>query len=715
MTPPAPAVTAISPATGPSSGGVPVTITGANLIDGSVKFGGTAATSVSCGDTTCTATSPALAAGTVDVTVTTGGGTSATTAADRFTVSPVTVSVSAIPGVGAFTQPGGGQVYAAADGSTWFAMPNLNMIGKIASDGTITTHATLDTGAPSGAKPDGITQTPDGTTWYTEDALSKIVSIDSGGTQHGYQIPGDFHDARDLTTGPDGRLWFTMAGSGAIGAMTAGGAISLYPLPDPSVFPNDIRPGPDGRLWFTETLGDAIGAITTSGHVTEYPIPPGPLGGGMAPFGIAPGPDGRMWFADGEARALGAITSSGVVTSYPLPSTIGQPHSLAAGPDGRLWFTESGFDEIFAFSPATGAVADYPLPPGSVTGTVPDNLAMAKDGSLWVDEGARGGVFHVTKITTGVAPAVTFVTPGSGPVGGGTAVTITGTNLTGATAVMFGSKPATGVTVLDAAHVRATAPAGSAGPVDVKVTTPSGTTAMAAADRYYYGNPPRPIPNVTLVTPATGSIAGGAKVTIKGTSLAGGTVAFGSTAAAGVTCSATSCTATAPKHAAGTVDVRVHTASGTSPVAAGDTFTYQAPPPPRPVVTSVSPASGPPSGGNAVTIKGRSLAGGIVSVGLTVVPATCTATACTVTMPPGAAGTTTDVRVTTAGGISAATSADRYTYRPVRSISATLSPSSIKKAASATWISALGKALLYTELLDLSRSVNWLTILVRLE
>ena len=151
-------------------------------------------------------------------------------------------------------------------------------------------------------------------------------------------------------------------------------------------------------------------------------------------------------------------------------------------------------------------------------------------------------------------------------------------------------------------------------------------------------------------------------MTIRGAHLAGGKVAFGSTAATRVTCSATSCTATAPRHAAGTVDVRVTTASGTSLVAAADIFTYQAPPPPRPVVTSVSPASGPRRGGNTVTIRGRNLAGAIISIGLAVVSARCTATVCTVTMPPGAAGTT-NVRVTTAGGVSAISAADRYTYK----------------------------------------------------
>ena len=82
--PPAPVVTGVSPSSGAAAGGTAVTVTGSNLTGGSVSFGGTTATGVSCSASSCTATSPA-GSGTVDVTITTPGGTSATGSADQFT------------------------------------------------------------------------------------------------------------------------------------------------------------------------------------------------------------------------------------------------------------------------------------------------------------------------------------------------------------------------------------------------------------------------------------------------------------------------------------------------------------------------------------------------------------------------------------------------------------------------------------------------------
>ncbi|MGZ4743648.1 MAG: IPT/TIG domain-containing protein [Oryzihumus sp.] len=90
--PGAPVVTAISPSSGMSSGATRVTITGTDLVnpDGTaaVSFGSEAATGVSCRSdgSSCTAVSPGGPDGTsVDVRVTTGAGTSATSAPDRFT------------------------------------------------------------------------------------------------------------------------------------------------------------------------------------------------------------------------------------------------------------------------------------------------------------------------------------------------------------------------------------------------------------------------------------------------------------------------------------------------------------------------------------------------------------------------------------------------------------------------------------------------------
>jgi len=78
-------VTAISPATGTGAGGDSVTITGSGFTGATaVDFGGVSAVMTANSDTEITATSPP-GSGTVDVTVATPSGTSATSAADQFT------------------------------------------------------------------------------------------------------------------------------------------------------------------------------------------------------------------------------------------------------------------------------------------------------------------------------------------------------------------------------------------------------------------------------------------------------------------------------------------------------------------------------------------------------------------------------------------------------------------------------------------------------
>ena len=101
------------------------------------------------------------------------------------------------------------------------------------------------------------------------------------------------------------------------------------------------------------------------------------------------------------------------------------------------------------------------------------------------------------------APAVTAISPASGPQTGGTSVTITGTGLTRATAVYFGTVPADGFTVNSATQVTATAPAAaSTGTVNVTVTTPVGTSAASTASQYTYHPVPRADLSAALSCPA---------------------------------------------------------------------------------------------------------------------------------------------------------------------------------------------------------------------
>ncbi|HEX7486280.1 MAG TPA: IPT/TIG domain-containing protein, partial [Vicinamibacterales bacterium] len=86
---------------------------------------------------------------------------------------------------------------------------------------------------------------------------------------------------------------------------------------------------------------------------------------------------------------------------------------------------------------------------------------------------------------------VTGVTPGRGPVVGGTAVTITGTNFfTEQTAVAAGGAAATSVEVIDATSLTAVTPAHAAGAVDVVVTTPAGTATLPNGFAYVPALPP---------------------------------------------------------------------------------------------------------------------------------------------------------------------------------------------------------------------------------
>lgn len=173
------------------------------------------------------------------------------------------------------------------------------------------------------------------------------------------------------------------------------------------------------------------------------------------------------------------------------------------------------------------------------------------------------------------APAVSKLSPSTGPAAGATSVTITGRGFTGATAVKFGSVSATTFTVNSSTSITAVSPASSTGVVDVTVTTPNGTSPTVTADHFTFG-----APTVTHLSPTSGPKAGGTTVTITGSGFALGaktTFKFAGVAASGVSCvSSSSCTAVSPARAtAGKVEV-IATVAGRSSAKdpPADQFTY---------------------------------------------------------------------------------------------------------------------------------------------
>jgi hypothetical protein len=127
----------------------------------------------------------------------------------------------------------------------------------------------------------------------------------------------------------------------------------------------------------------------------------------------------------------------------------------------------------------------------------------------WITYDQPAGVLglDIPDLTTSPPPAVTGLTPGTGPAAGGTTVTLTGSGFTGATAVTFGGVAATNLQVISDSEVTATDPAGT-GTVEVQVTTPAGNSAPMAADQFTYVAAPAVV-NVTPEDNAGNGVAAG--------------------------------------------------------------------------------------------------------------------------------------------------------------------------------------------------------------
>jgi hypothetical protein len=90
----------------------------------------------------------------------------------------------------------------------------------------------------------------------------------------------------------------------------------------------------------------------------------------------------------------------------------------------------------------------------------------------------------------GGCPVVTSVSPRSGPVVGGTTVTVQGFDLAGATGIAFGPAGHGVVVSSSATSVTAETPRVATDvPTDVQITTPSGTSARGPGDGFTFGTP----------------------------------------------------------------------------------------------------------------------------------------------------------------------------------------------------------------------------------
>ncbi|WP_281660333.1 putative Ig domain-containing protein [Microvirgula aerodenitrificans] len=162
-----------------------------------------------------------------------------------------------------------------------------------------------------------------------------------------------------------------------------------------------------------------------------------------------------------------------------------------------------------SLDPDTGVLSGTPTTPGTYTFEVSA-----------VENFAGTGVASYTVVVNGgTTPTLTQVTPPTGSTAGGTTVTLTGTNLTGATAVSFGGSAASSFTVNNATTITATTPAHAAGAVNVVATTSNGTATLTNGYTYALPAPTAGAVSTTVAAnssanPITLSLGGGAATSV---------------------------------------------------------------------------------------------------------------------------------------------------------------------------------------------------------
>ena len=300
-----------------------------------------------------------------------------------------------------------------------------------------------------------------------------------------------------------------------------------------------------------------------------------------------------------DAASNSSAGNSGDLFSYVPAVTAVSPSAGPVSGGTPVTITGSGFaagDTVVIgqgygpFNGALSATAVDVVDSSHITAVTPGG-ALVGTWNLFVVAGSgpsagnSGDLFTYTA----VPPAVTAVSPSSGPVSGGTSVTITGSGFVAGDTVVIGqgygpfsgAVPATDVVVVDSSHITAMTGGGAiAGTWNLFVVdAASNSSAGNSGDLFSY------VPAVTAVSPSAGPVSGGTPVTITGSGFAAGdTVVIGQgygpfngalSATAVDVVDSSHITAVTPGGAlVGTWNLFVVAGSGPSAGNSGDLFTY---------------------------------------------------------------------------------------------------------------------------------------------
>jgi hypothetical protein len=323
-------------------------------------------------------------------------------------------------------------------------------------------------------------------------------------------------------------------------------------------------------------FGTSVVIATVSSATSATCTSPGPITGSIV-----------VQFANDAQSFVGTPTFlyiNPIVTSFaPIngPTTGGTTVTLT----GTGFVMGNAFCQFGASTPVTATVT---------SATSATCVSPAGNGGVSLQYSNNGQTYVASNTFNYLTSTLTSISPTTGPVAGGTTVTLTGTEFAGLTPKCKFGTNIVAATITSTTTATCMAPLGTAGNSAVTYSN-DGITFDAGTPNYLYQDI-----TVTSISPNNGPVAGGTTVTVTGTGFTGistPTCQFGSTSVPANFMSATTATCVAPVGTAGS-QAFSYSNNAQNFVTPGS-YLYQ-----DITVGGISPNNGIPAGGTVVTVTG---------------------------------------------------------------------------------------------------------------
>ena len=370
----------------------------------------------------------------------------------------------------------------------------VSCLARLNADGTPDTTFNSNLGT-------GVTTTLAGVTPYVNSiAIQDSGAIVLGGYFDRFNGISAGNLARVSANGtPDG-TFLTNTGTGLNASVTGVGLLSddsiivtgEFTTVDGTTSKGVARFGPSGspNLVFAGNIGTG----TTGGGAVA--VQPGDqiLVAGFFPSGF----DGTLAYGVVRLSASGVLDTGFTTNTASLYASGAMGNALSVQPNGQIVFVGLFYSAQYQSGSVTRLRADgapdysFMQAVGAGSNGIARSVTILSTGLVVI-----GGQFSQFSGTTvgGIAalagksgPRVSTVSPGTGPIAGGTAVTLSGSGFSSNAEVTVGGAACTGTTVVNSTRITCTTPAGSAGPATVSVTNNDHQTGSLNGGFTYVGS-----------------------------------------------------------------------------------------------------------------------------------------------------------------------------------------------------------------------------------